>query len=133
MAPLPQMCRHASAIRAMQSQGRYDEALKLLLSQLVSGTASSRVQAIAAEMLAPKEPGAPRGPKRKTPYKWLEIGHEYDELVDDGVPETEARLILAERHPRGRRTIDTIIAFYNKANAEYQASLAEEFDRDSSK
>lgn len=117
----------------MQSQGRYDEALKLLLSQLSSGAASSFVQAIAAEMLTPRQPGAPRGPKKKQPYKWLEIGQEYDDLRHDGVKDTEARLILTERHPKGKRTIDSIIAYYNKANAEYQVGLAEEFDRDSRK
>jgi hypothetical protein len=82
MAKLPKIDVAAMEIRAMHSEGRYDEALKLILLHLDVGTASPEVQAIAADLLRPKESDGKRGPKTKKPFKWLEIGGEYDVLID---------------------------------------------------
>lgn len=120
MAPLPKVCRDAMRIRAMHEQGRYDESLELLVALLTTGCASAEVQAIAAARLQPPTSNGKRGPKKKTPFNWLEIGSEYEELREDGVSDVEARLILEERHPRGRRTIDKVVAFYNDAMDEYR-------------
>jgi hypothetical protein len=125
MAKLPRIDVEAMEIRSMRSEGRYDEALTRLLSHLDAGTASPEIQAIAADCLRPKPSDGKRGPKTKKPYKWLDIGREYYALIDNGVSDTEARLILSERHPREKRTIDTIIAYYNKAMDEYRRIEAE--------
>lgn len=125
MAKLPKVDVEAMEIRAMRSEGRYDDALTRLLSHLDAGIASPEIQAVAADWLRPKESDGKRGPKTKKPFKWLEIGGEYDLLIDDGKSDTEARLILAENHPREKRTIDTILAYYNRAMDEYRKIEAE--------
>ncbi|KQT48948.1 hypothetical protein ASG43_08935 [Aureimonas sp. Leaf454] len=130
MAPLPKIDKDATAITSMQSQGRYDEAMARLLDLLRGGTASPAVQAIAAEMLEPKAKGVRRGPKAKLPFKWLEMGEAYRIMRLEGKTDTEARGAMEDRYPRGGRTIDTIIAFYNSALHDYQdlqaASLRDE-------
>jgi hypothetical protein len=116
MARLPKpFCRHAVEIQAMLDEGREGEARARLTQLLREGKAGPEVQLIVEGLLNPI-PNRKLGPKRKKrPFKWVEIGRDYEELRDAGMTADGAYEQLAKRYPRSESVIEKTVRYFREA------------------
>lgn len=114
MAPLPKICRDASALRSMLLEGRAEDARRLATTLLQAGKASSAAQIVIAEILNPPPRGRGR-PSSAHPKRWLEIGEAFDRLRDEGRTYESTVEELAVSFGSNIRTVETTIAFYRAA------------------
>jgi len=74
---------------------------------------SKYLRAIVADIIDPKV-RAPRGRRKGShlDHCWHEIGHDFDKLLEQGVPKEKAYSALADEYGVGDRTVRNMIADY---------------------
>lgn len=112
-------CGIAFHIRDLLLSGEQEQAVKLLVSILRTGRASSDVQWIAAVVLedgqsADRRPGRPN---KYRPTKWLAIGKRFYELVHEGKNRAQAKQAVANEFGTSATPVDEAIRFYDAFNA----------------
>ncbi len=93
--------------------GRTEEAIQMVLPQLVAGTASPVMQKVAAALYYFASGKEGRGPKSKPrPSKWQEIGARYVSRREEGLKWNKSILLLAEEFNMSVSSVETSLRFY---------------------
>ena len=113
MAKIPPYCDYANEIRALLDQGRRPEANALGAKYLRAGVTSPLFAEIVAELQQPPLKG--QGRPSASPYKWLEIGQEFETMRDGGLTYEAARLAVAEKYCRSESHVEKAVRIYRAA------------------
>jgi uncharacterized coiled-coil protein SlyX len=119
MAKLPFICPVALEVQAALDERRIPDAKRIAAEHLRRGYHSQEFLNIVAKMLQVKVQSGVRGPKRKKPPHWLEIGNDFQELRDAGDSYEIACVKLAKKYGCSEGTIRTTRAFFEKAHREH--------------
>jgi hypothetical protein len=124
MSPLPKSFDLlAIRLRRMIIEKRRPEARRLVLDVLAKGTASAQVQKIAADIFGGKKGRPASGAK----HRWLEMGEINDTMRDDGKSYEQRLAYLKKKfHVGADKTIKLALAKYERALAEYHASISDD-------
>jgi hypothetical protein len=113
MAKLPPYCDQAREIEYLMRQGRRQEAIAKAVVVLRAGAASSLVQNLVAELLQPAPKG--RGRPAALPWRWAEMGEEFEALRDSGVTHEQAIRQIADRFGRSESAVEKTVRMYRAA------------------
>lgn len=118
MAPLPfTFSTLAFPIETALSEGRTDDAKRMIVELLLSGKADASVQRLAADLIKP--PKRARGRRKAHTRYWLDIGEQFHWLRDDGVKYEEALLQLSDKFGVSESHIRNAVAEYNAAKEDH--------------
>lgn len=110
-------CDKARIIREKMSDGREREARADAIRLLNEGFSSRPFLTLVATMLADRERSV--GRPEQYPRRWLDVGEEYERLLETGMPKGDIERHLAERFAHSERQIQRIIRMYREAREEH--------------
>lgn len=127
MAKLPDTFSLAAfPIECALSEGRKEDAKRLICELLREGKADRVVQRIAADMISnkPRKRGRPKSQVKH----WLDIGEEFHSLRGDGVKYEDALLQLSEKFGYSETNIRNAVHTYDEARRAHDEATAEYYD-----
>ncbi|KQS80429.1 hypothetical protein ASG25_02120 [Rhizobium sp. Leaf384] len=116
MAKLPDdFSLQAFPIESAISEGRTEDARRLLVEILLTGNASKVTQKLAAEMLSPKP--RKRGRRKTLRQYWFEIGEHFHDLRRRGAKYEDAMRITAEKFCYSEGHVKNAVSEFDAAKA----------------
>ena len=116
----------ASPIAAALSEGRTEDARRMLVELLLEGKADRSSQKLAAQMLRPQRKG--RGRPKTLPAHWYDIATCFHDLRDGGRSYEDALRTTAERFGYGETHVRKCVADYDDAKAEHDERANEAYE-----
>lgn len=110
MAKLPFFSLVAPDIRLRMGDGREVEGRRMVIAELLTGTADRAVQAIAAEMLASPSKGV--GAPSHAPMRWSEVHAEFQDALGRGLKKTAAYAATASAMMVSEKHVRNCVKFY---------------------
>jgi len=127
MAPLPKgFSLAALPIQSALSEGRTEDAKRLICEILEAGKADSVVQQMAAKMIKPVK--RRRGKPKADPKYWFEIGEEFHHLRDHGSKYEDALAALQSKWGYSETHVRNAIRLFDLAKQDHDESTAEYYD-----
>ncbi|TCP87291.1 hypothetical protein C8J31_105153 [Rhizobium sp. PP-CC-2G-626] len=122
MAKLPDdFSLQAFPIESALSEGRTEDARRLLVEILLAGKAGKVTQKLAAEMLAPK--ARKRGRKKSFKQYWFEIGSHFHWLRGQGEKYDDAMRMTAEKFCYSESHVRKAVSEFDVAKAAHDEAV----------
>ncbi|MGO6816329.1 hypothetical protein ACCS67_15785 [Rhizobium brockwellii] len=122
MAKLPpSFSSQAVPIQAALSEGRTEDAKRMVIELLRTGIADRVVQAIAADLIRP--PKRRRGRQKTLPQYWFDIGEDFHHLRGNGRGYEETLAELATKYGFSESHIRNAVAEYDVAKQAHDEAV----------